>query len=94
MRLKPQSWMKAPATRALFRALKGDARFVGGCVRYAIVKRPIGDLDIATPLFPDEVTRRLEAAQIKVVPTGLAHGTVTAIIGKRPFEITTLRRDV
>jgi poly(A) polymerase len=94
MRLKPQSWMKAPATRALFRALKGDARFVGGCVRDAIVKRAFVDVDIATPLFPDEVTRRLDAAGIKVVPTGLAHGTVTAIVAKRSFEITTLRRDV
>jgi poly(A) polymerase len=86
--------MKDRATRALLRALKGDARFVGGCVRDAILKRPIADIDIATPLFPDEVMRRLGAAEIKVVPTGLAHGTVTAVLKTRSFEITTLRRDV
>jgi poly(A) polymerase len=76
------------------RGLQGEARFVGGCVRDAILKRPIGDIDLATPLFPDEVMRRLAAAQIKVVPTGLSHGTVTAVSEGRPFEITTLRRDV
>jgi poly(A) polymerase len=86
--------MTQRATRAVFRALQGEARFVGGCVRDALLKRPVGDIDIATPLFPDEVTRRLAAAHIKAVPTGLAHGTVTAVIEGRPFEITTLRRDV
>jgi poly(A) polymerase len=86
--------MKRPATRALLAALKGEARFVGGCVRDALLKRPIGDIDLATPLFPDEVMRRLAAAGIKVVPTGIAHGTVTALVERHPFEITTLRRDV
>ncbi len=86
--------MKDRATQAVLRALKGDARFVGGCVRDAILKRPISDIDIATPLFPDEVMRRLGAAGIKVVPTGLTHGTVTAVTKTRSFEITTLRRDV
>ncbi len=94
MRIKPQRWMTARATRAVLHALKGDARFVGGCVRDAILKRPINDIDIATPLFPDEVMRRLGAAKIKAVPTGLAHGTVTAIAEGQSFEITTLRRDV
>src|SRR5579862_6439241 len=93
LRLKPR-WMKEKATRALIAALKGEARFVGGCVRDAILKRPSGDIDIATPLYPDEVMRRLGAAGIEVVPTGLAHGTVTAVSEGRPFEITTLRRDV
>ncbi len=86
--------MKERATVAVLRALKGEARFVGGCVRDTILKRPLGDIDIATPLFPIEVTRRLDAAKIKVVPTGLAHGTVTAVTEGRSFEITTLRRDV
>jgi poly(A) polymerase len=94
LRIKSQSWMRHRATRAVLAALKGDARFVGGCVRDAILKRPIGDIDLATPLFPDEVMRRLAAARIKVVPTGLAHGTVTAVVDHHPFEITTLRRDV
>jgi poly(A) polymerase len=86
--------MEDAATRAVMMALKGDARFVGGCVRDTILKRPIRDIDIATPLFPEEVTRRLEAAAIKAIPTGIAHGTITAVAASRPFEITTLRRDV
>ena len=94
MRIKPPSWMTDNASRALMTALKGDARFVGGCVRDTILKRPIGDIDIATPLFPEEIMRRLAAAKIKAVPTGIAHGTITAVTDKRPYEITTLRRDV
>lgn len=94
MRIKPPSWMSDKASRALMAALKGDARFVGGCVRDTILKRPIGDIDIATPLFPEEIMRRLAAAKIKAVPTGIAHGTITAVTDKRPYEITTLRRDV
>ncbi len=86
--------MKQRATRAVFHALKGEARFVGGCVRDALLKRPIGDIDLATPLFPDEVMRRLAAAHIRAIPTGLAHGTVTAVSEGHAFEITTLRRDV
>jgi len=94
MRLKAQRWMREQATRAVLAALGGEARFVGGCVRDALVKRPIADIDIATPLFPDEVMRRLKAARINAVPTGIAHGTVTAVTKSRSFEITTLRRDV
>ncbi|HVA13035.1 MAG TPA: CCA tRNA nucleotidyltransferase [Stellaceae bacterium] len=94
MRIKPPSWMTEPASRAVITALKGDARFVGGCVRDTILKRPIADIDIATPLFPEEIMRRLAAAKIKAVPTGIAHGTITAVTPTRPFEITTLRRDV
>jgi poly(A) polymerase len=97
-RMALQPWMSEPATRAVLRALApaGDAaaRFVGGCVRDALLGRAIGDIDIATPLLPEEVMRRLEAARIRAVPTGLAHGTVTAVVPPRHFEITTLRRDV
>src|SRR5262249_46025432 len=85
--------MTEPPTQAVMVAL-GAARFVGGCVRAALLGRAIGDTDIATPPPPDAVPRRLEAAGIKVVPTGLAHGTVTAVVAPRHFEITTLRRDV
>jgi poly(A) polymerase len=94
MRIRPPRWMTERASRAVMAALKGDARFVGGCVRDTLSKRPIGDIDIATPLFPEEVTRRLAAAKIKAVPTGIAHGTITAVSDGRPYEITTLRRDV
>ncbi len=89
-----QPWMAEAATRAVIAALGGEGRFVGGCVRDALLGRAIGDVDIATPLPPEEVIRRLEAAAIKAVPTGLAHGTVTAVVPPRHFEITTLRRDV
>ena len=90
--LAPQPWMTD--ARAVLAALGGSGRFVGGCVRDALLGRTIGDVDIATPLLPEEVMRRLEAAGIKAVPTGLQHGTVTAVMPPRHFEITTLRRDV
>ncbi|MCB2108958.1 MAG: CCA tRNA nucleotidyltransferase [Rhodobacteraceae bacterium] len=70
-----------------------DARFVGGCVRDALLGRPVGDIDIATPDTPEAVTEKLERAGLRVIPTGLAHGTVTAVADGRNFEITTLRRD-
>jgi poly(A) polymerase len=94
-----QSWMKLPATEAVMAALaaKGGpdcARFVGGCVRNTLMKRPIDDVDIATILTPEEVTDALKAAGLRAVPTGVEHGTVTAISNGRPYEITTLRRDV
>ena len=94
-----QPWMTHPATRAVMAALEaaggaGCARFVGGCVRNALLKQPVADIDIATTLTPDAVTRALTAAGLKAVPTGIEHGTVTAVASGRPFEITTLRRDV
>jgi poly(A) polymerase len=92
-------WMTWPQTRAVIEALEaaggpGCARFVGGCVRNAILKRPIDDIDIATTLTPDQVTEALTKAGLKAVPTGVDHGTVTAVSRGRPYEITTLRRDV
>ncbi len=70
------------------------ARFVGGCVRNALLGCKVDDVDIATTLAPETVVERIEAAGLKAVPTGLEHGTVTAVAKGRPFEITTLRRDV
>lgn len=71
------------------------ARFVGGCVRDLLLGVAADDIDIATPLPPDEVMRRLAADGIRVIPTGIAHGTVTAVpTADEPVEITTLRRDV
>src|SRR5690606_10638427 len=72
----------------------GCARFVGGCVRNALIGQPVADIDIATTLKPDQTDRAIRAAGLKAVPTGIAHGTVTAVADRRPFEITTLRRDV
>lgn len=70
-----------------------EARLVGGVVRDLMVGRTVADVDLATPEPPEQVQEKLEAAGIKVVPTGLSHGTVTAVIGAAPYEITTLRRD-
>jgi len=69
-------------------------RFVGGCVRKAICGENIDDIDLATSLEPDEVKKRLNKENIKVIDTGISHGTVTAIINNKKFEITTLRKDV
>ncbi len=91
------SWMNETPVRELLAALAGggvEARFVGGCVRDWVLGRSIGDIDVAVDKPPETVMKALEAAGIKVVPTGLKHGTVTAIVKGRPFEITTLRRDV
>ena len=96
-RLDPQPWMTAPDTAAVLKALtKGgkEARFVGGCVRDALLGRKITDIDLATPEPPERVMKLLAEARITVVPTGLKHGTITAVVNKHPFEITTLRRDV
>jgi len=92
-RLDPQPWMTAPETLKLMAAL-GEARFVGGAVRNALIGKPVTEVDIATPLVPGEVEKRLAAAAIKAVPTGIGHGTITAVVDGRPFEVTTLRRDV
>jgi poly(A) polymerase len=93
--------MSASATRAVFAALEAEggadcARFVGGCVRDGLLKRDRTDMDIdiATLLTPDRVQKALAAAGLKSVPTGIEHGTITAIAEGKPFEITTLRRDV
>jgi poly(A) polymerase len=73
------------------------ARFVGGCVRDALAGNavtPVGDIDLATPAPPEAVMAALAAGNIRAVPTGVEHGTVTAVLPPRHFEITTLRRDV
>lgn len=96
-RLAPQPWMTdaGPVLDALEAAGGPDcARFVGGCVRNALIDRPVGDVDIATTLTPDRTQAALEAAGLRAVPTGVEHGTVTAILDGRPYEITSLRRDV
>lgn len=97
MDLNPQQfpWMQTASINSLFDALpQGSLRFVGGCVRNALWGEPVGDIDLACKLEPDAVVKALKAANIRYVPTGLAHGTVTAVIEGRPFEITSLRRDV
>ena len=95
--IDPPAWMTAPTTSRVLAALHAggvEARFVGGCVRDAVLGRAVMDIDIATPASPTRVTALLAAAGIKVVPTGVDHGTVTAVAAGDPFEITTLREDV
>ncbi len=96
-RLSGAGWLGAPEVRAVMAALTAGgatARFVGGCVRDTLAGRTIGDKDIATSDPPETVLRLLEAAGFKAIPTGLDHGTVTAVVHHVPFEITTLRHDV
>jgi poly(A) polymerase len=92
MWIAPPAFLSDPALQAVLAALPG-ARLVGGCVRDAIAGRPVADVDLATPNPPDVVTGELQAAGLRAVPTGLDHGTVTAVSGGRGFEVTTLRRD-
>jgi poly(A) polymerase len=97
MILSEAEWQRRPGLAAVLDALgarDGETRFVGGCVRDTLMGLDVSDVDLATRLLPQEVIRRLEAAGVKAVPTGLAHGTVTAVSKGRPVEVTTLRRDV
>lgn len=93
MILPDAEWRNRAGLAELIRAL-GDARFVGGSVRDTLLGLGVSDIDIATPLSPDDVLDRLRGARIKAVPTGIAHGTITAVLESGPVEVTTLRRDV
>src|ERR1700719_1058636 len=89
-------WLRSGPTARVLKVLDGngeEARVVGGAVRNALLKIPIGDIDIATTALPTEVVRRAKAAGIKSVPTGIEHGTVTLVVEAQPFEVTTLRQD-
>ncbi|MES3154381.1 CCA tRNA nucleotidyltransferase [Sphingomonas faeni] len=90
-------WRDRDGLEALTKVLgaaEGESRFVGGAVRDTLLGIDVADVDIATRLPPQEVIDRLQDARIKAVPTGLAHGTVTAVTAGGPVEVTTLRRDV
>jgi poly(A) polymerase len=97
MKLPRADWQERGGMPALLQALgaaEGETRYVGGCVRDTLLNMAVSDVDLATRLKPEEVIACLRRARIKAVPTGLAHGTVTAIVEGRPVEVTTLRRDV
>lgn len=97
MKLPDAAWQQRPSMRRLLAVLgaaEGETRFVGGCVRDTLLGLAVSDVDLATRLAPEAVMERLGEAGIKAVPTGLAHGTVTAVVEGRPVEVTTLRRDV
>lgn len=90
-------WFRADSLRHVVAALRdeqGGPRIVGGAVRDTLLGVSVTDVDLATPLIPTAVVDRLEAARIKAVPTGIDHGTVTAVVDGKNYEITTLRRDV
>ena len=87
-------WVTAPHSRVVMQALEGQGFFVGGCVRNALLDVAVSDIDVATPLGPEDVLERLNANKIKAIPTGLKHGTVTAVHQGVPVEVTTFRRDV
>jgi poly(A) polymerase len=92
------AWLKAPETQALIAVLEaaraGSARFVGGCVRNTLMGHEVDDIDIATQLTPDQVIEVCTKASFAAHPTGIEHGTITVVANHKPFEVTTLRRDV
>lgn len=93
--LPAADWLERPDLAVLIKAVGvKNARYVGGAVRDTLLGLAVKDVDIATPLEPQEVIRRLKAHSITVIPTGIEHGTVTAVLKGGPVEITTLRHDV
>jgi len=95
--LADAAWLREGEVSRLLALLDRDgeeARVVGGAVRNALLQLPVGEIDVATTALPDEVMRRVAAAGGKAVPTGIEHGTITAIIDHHPVEVTTLREDV
>ena len=93
LRIPAPDFLADPALVAVMAVLP-EARVVGGAVRDTLAGRLVTEIDLATPREPDQVVHALQAAGIRTVPTGLEHGTVTAVVDGRGFEITTLRRDV
>ena len=90
-------WMKNASIKAVLNALAAggkEARFIGGCVRDELLKLPVNEVDLATPERPERVIQLLEKAEIKAVPTGIKYGTVTAVIQKNTYQITSLRKDI
>ncbi len=95
--LNPQdfAWMRNEDVKSIFAAFPdGSIRFVGGCVRNALMGHEVSDVDLASQLPPKDVVAALDAAKIRYVPTGIDHGTVTAVVDGKPYEITSLRKDV
>jgi poly(A) polymerase len=89
------AWLDWPETLSVISALGAhNIRFVGGAVRDSLLQLPVQDIDVATPLHPNDVIALAQAAGLKAVPTGIDHGTVTLVSQHKPFEVTTLRRDV
>jgi poly(A) polymerase len=97
LKLDAGKWRRRRGVARVLDALgarEGLTRYVGGAIRDSLLGLPVSDLDLATRIRPDEVVERLQRAKVKAVPTGIDHGTITAISDGKPIEITTLRRDV
>ncbi len=91
------AWLTGGALAQLLAVLDCDgeeARAVGGAVRNALLDLPVSEVDVATTALPETVVKRVQAAGFKAVPTGIEHGTITVVIEKTPFEVTTLRKDI
>ena len=97
LKIDPRKWRERRGMARVLEALGADdglTRYVGGAVRDDLLQLPFSDVDLATRLRPDEVVERLEAAKVRAVPTGIDHGTITAVSNGHPIEVTSLRRDV
>ena len=97
LKIDAEAWRARRGMARVLEALgaeEGLTRYVGGAVRDDLLHLPFSDVDLATRLRPDKVVERLEAAKIRAVPTGIDHGTVTAVSSGHPIEVTSLRRDV
>jgi len=96
MRIDPP-WLHSLDVQTLAKAFEKsghEIRFVGGCVRDTLLKREVHELDIATTATPPETTAIIEKAGMRAIPTGIEHGTITALVNGRTYEITTLRKDI
>lgn len=95
--LDAERWRKRRGMPLLLKALgasEGLTRYVGGAVRDDLIGLEVSDIDLATRLLPDEVIERLERAKIRAIPTGIDHGTITAVSSGQTVEITSLRKDL
>lgn len=90
-------WLNLPALQRLFTLFDGEGailRLVGGSVRDGLLGLPVNDMDFAIDHPPEWVMEILQKNHIKAIPTGIDHGTITAVIDKHPYQITTLRMDI
>ena len=96
LNFKETKWLRNPSAQKLSKLYKSfgyQVLFVGGCVRNTILKMPVTDIDLATDAQPEEIIKIAKENNIRFVPTGLAHGTITLIIDNKNYQITTFRTD-
>ena len=97
MKINIKKWTSNKNISFLFKILEKkdeETRFIGGCVRDKICKKKNYDIDLATTIEPVNIVEILSKKKIKIIKSGISHGTVIAIINKEKFEITTLRKDI